>query len=72
VFYYECKGYRERPDERTRTADLISLRVVSQELQGVQRGAEPAFLGRYLFSGLPHVAPYCVRSGVRVVSILSS
>jgi hypothetical protein len=36
--------------------------------RGVQVVAESAFLGRFLFSGLQSVAPYCVRGGVRVVS----
>src|SRR5215217_9449741 len=30
--------------------------------------AIPAYLGRFLFSVLPRVAPYCVPGGVRVVS----
>ncbi len=30
--------------------------------------ANPAYLGRFLFLGLPSVAPYCAPGGVRVVS----
>jgi hypothetical protein len=30
--------------------------------------ANPAYLTGFLFSGLPRVAPYCARGGVRVVS----
>jgi hypothetical protein len=30
--------------------------------------AKPAYLGRFLFSGLVSVAGHCARSGVRVVS----
>src|SRR5215218_1146145 len=36
--------------------------------RGVQGIANPAFLGGFLCSGLLRVAPYCVRSGIRVVS----
>src|SRR5215217_9637546 len=36
---------------------------------GLHRLANPAFLSRFLFCGLPSVAPYCVPDGVRVVSI---
>jgi hypothetical protein len=36
--------------------------------RGVHRYANPAYLGRFLFSGLHSVAPYCALSGVRVVS----
>jgi len=34
----------------------------------LQGFAEPAFLGRILYSGLLRVAPYCVPGGIRVVS----
>ena len=34
--------------------------------------AKPAYLGVFLCSGLPRVAPYCVPGGVRVVSISTS
>jgi hypothetical protein len=36
--------------------------------RGLQEVANPPYLGRLLFSGLLCVAPYCVRSGVKVVS----
>jgi hypothetical protein len=36
----------------------------------VQRIANPAYLSRFLFCGLPGVAPYCVPAGVKVVSTL--
>jgi hypothetical protein len=36
-----------------------------RDLQGV---ANPLYLSRFLFCGLPCVAPYCVRGGLRVVS----
>ena len=38
----------------------------------LQEFANPAFLGRFLFSALPGVAPYCARGGIRVVSISPS
>jgi hypothetical protein len=57
-----------RADERTRTADLLQLRVITQALQGVQRCANHAFLSSFLSSDLPNVAPYCVPGGIRVVS----
>ncbi len=34
----------------------------------LQAFAEPAYLSRFLFYGLPRVAGHCARSGVRVVS----
>src|SRR5918996_1351157 len=34
----------------------------------VHRLANPVYLERFLFSGLPRVAPYCVPGGVSVVS----
>src|ERR671917_2139242 len=36
---------------------------------GLQELAYPAYLSRFLVSGLQRVAPYCVRSGIGVVSI---
>jgi len=39
---------------------------------GVHRSANPPYIRSFLFSGLLRVAPYCVRSGVRVVSISPS
>jgi hypothetical protein len=55
----------KRADERTRTAYPCSLRVIGQGLHEV---AIPAYLGGFLCSGLLRVAPYCVRSGIRLVS----
>ena len=54
-----------RADERTRTADLISLRVINHVLQGF---AYDAYLEGFPFPALPSVAPYCVLSGVKMVS----
>jgi hypothetical protein len=56
---------RRRADERTRTAFPCSLRVITQPLQGV---ANTPYLKGFLCCALPRVAPYCVPSGVRVVS----
>ena len=39
-----------------------------QTMTGLQRPDAQSLLGRFLFSGLPPVAPYCVPGGVRVVS----
>jgi hypothetical protein len=36
--------------------------------RGLHDVANPAYLSHFLFFGLPNVAPYCVRDGVRVVS----
>src|SRR5215208_7662251 len=36
--------------------------------RGLPSIAKPTFLGRFLFSGLPSVAPYCAPGGIRVVS----
>jgi hypothetical protein len=46
LFYGICRQKR-RADERTRTADLISLRVIIQALQGFARGANPANLSGF-------------------------
>src|SRR5215204_2044132 len=58
-----------RADERTRTAFLLITNGDSccWDLQGV---ANTAYLSRFLYPGLPCVAPYCARGGVRVVSTL--
>jgi hypothetical protein len=37
-----------RADERTRTADLISLRVIGRALQGVSRGCKHRIYNRSL------------------------
>ena len=34
----------------------------------LQGAAKPAFLSRFLFCGLPSVAPYCAPGGIRLVS----
>jgi hypothetical protein len=46
----------ERADERTRTADLVSLRVIHQGLQGVAQGCKSC-----IFSGVsfPCLAAWC-------------
>ena len=54
-----------RADERTRTADLISLRVIHQALQGLARGCKSRIPKRFPLLG---VAPYCVPGGVRFQS----
>jgi hypothetical protein len=56
---------KQRDDEQTRTADLISLRVIHQGLPRVANLAFPSWL---LCSGLLPVEPYCVPGGIRVVS----
>ena len=48
-------------DERTRTADLTSLRVIIRCCRGLHDVANPVYLSGFLFSALPRVAPYCVR-----------
>ena len=58
----------KRDDERTRTADLISLRVIDHALRGLAEGCNTRILRPVSFSGLPRVAPYRVPGGVRVVS----
>jgi hypothetical protein len=55
-----------RADERPRTADPISLRVIHHALQRV---ANAAYLGGFLCSGLQSVAPYYAPGGIRVVSM---
>ena len=39
--------------------------------RGLHRVAKPAYLSRFPFCALLGVAPYCVRGGVRVVSIIA-
>ncbi len=55
-------------DERIRTADLISLRVIIHALLGFARAYKYCIFKPVPFCALPYVAPYCVRGGVRVVS----
>src|SRR5215218_8635655 len=57
-----------RADERTRTTDLISLRVITQALQGCAGGCKSRISKGVPFSALLRVAPYCVPGGIRVVS----
>jgi hypothetical protein len=59
----------KRADERTRTADLISLRVIIHVLLGFAQDCETRISKPILFSALPCIATYCAPSGVRVVSI---
>src|SRR5215211_5730345 len=40
--------------------------------RGLHGLANAPFLRRFPFSALPCVAPYCVRGGIRVISILPS
>ena len=63
-----CSTVAVNPFEQTPMADLISSRVIIKALQEFARLANPARLSHFLFSSLPHVASYCVPSGVRVVS----
>ena len=60
---------KKRADERTRTADLEAhYELKMRRCRGLPRVANPAFLSRFLFSGLLRVAQHCVPGGVRVVS----
>jgi hypothetical protein len=59
---------KKRADERTRTADLVSLRVIHRALQGCAGVAIPPYLNGFLFSWLLRVAPYCTPGGIRLVS----
>ncbi len=45
-----------------------SLRVIKRGLWALQTVANPAYLGRFLFTALPCVAPNCVRGGIKVMS----
>ncbi len=71
---YECRC--ERADERTRTADLLQLRVISQVLQGVARACKCR-----MFRGvsLPCLAMCCTvlrsrwyQSGINVTLLSNS
>jgi hypothetical protein len=59
---------KKRGDERTRTADLISLRVIIHALLGIAQAYKYCISKPVPFCTLPCVAPYCVRGGVRIVS----
>jgi hypothetical protein len=59
-------------DERTRTAGLISLRVISQALQGCAQGCKCRISKGILFSRLPTIAGYCVRVRVKLGSSVVS
>jgi hypothetical protein len=62
-------GRKRRADERTPTAyPCSSYECAVRRCRGLQRLANPAYLGGFLFSGLLRVAPYCVPGGIRVVS----
>ena len=52
-------------DERTQTAYLPSLRVISHVLQGFAGTCKVPNLSRFLFFDLLRVAPYCGPGGVR-------
>ena len=45
-----------RADERTRTANLVSLRVMIQALQGFAQACNAACISRFLFYGLQRIA----------------
>src|SRR5215213_3254888 len=40
LYVFPANRYKKRADERTRTADLISLRVIIHSLQGFARGCK--------------------------------
>jgi hypothetical protein len=46
-----------------------SVRMIIQALQRFTGACKSPYLRGYLHAGLARVAPYCVRGGVRVVSI---
>ena len=43
---------QKRADERTRTADLVSLRVIHQALQGLARGCKSCIPKRFPLLGV--------------------
>ena len=67
LFLWDLQA-KSRADERTRTADLTSLRVIGHVLQGCAGDCKCRIFKRFPFSGLLSVAPYCVPGGIRVVS----
>src|SRR5215216_5140649 len=58
---------KNRADERTRTADLSSLRVIIHVLQGFTQACKSPISKPLSLLCFAQVAPYCV-PGVRVVS----
>jgi hypothetical protein len=66
---------KKRADERTRTADLISLRVISQALQGFAALCKPRVCKRF---SLPSLAQCCTalrsrwcQSGVNIALVFT-
>jgi hypothetical protein len=50
----------------------VALDRDGRRCRGLHRLADVAYLSGFLCCALPYVAPYCVRGGVRVVSIALS
>jgi hypothetical protein len=63
-----CSTVAVKSFDQTRIADLL----ITGDNRGVARVctglASPGYLSRFLISAVPCVTPYCVRSGVRLVS----
>ena len=59
---------KRRADERTRTADLTSLRVIGHPLQTFALVCKSRIDKGCIVSGLLRVGPYCIPGGIRVVS----
>jgi hypothetical protein len=61
-----CKPQeKQRADERTRTADLLQLRVINRVLQGFAQPCKPLISKGF---SLLCLAQCCIPGGVRVVS----
>jgi hypothetical protein len=74
--YSELKANSQRADERTRTADLISLRVITQALQGYAGGFKTLIPKAF---SLLQFAPPCTvlrsrwyQSGINIVLTISA
>jgi hypothetical protein len=56
---------KKRADERTRTADLISLRVITQALQGFALACKTRIYRGISFPCLAACALYCAPGGIK-------
>src|SRR5215203_125826 len=55
---FTCTSAEKGGDEQTRTADLISLRVIGRGILGV---AKSVYVGGFLAPAPPNIAGYCAR-----------
>jgi hypothetical protein len=67
---FTSKSCKRRADERTRTADLISLRVIGHVLQGCAGDCKYRISKPLSLLCHAQCCSYCVPGGIRVVSVV--